>query len=130
MTKHENPAALEASAQNIFVPVTREQLLESAINFFSEHPSQKFRLFHGLEFMTNEHLHELETAGTVLQPLEEALAASNLPIDGTVKALMQPPLLLTSRDLHAVACDCDAGVSHVGGEVAALIFHGAFGYFD
>jgi hypothetical protein len=127
MTKHENPSVLEDGAQKVFVPTTREQLLRSAIDLFRQRPNQKFRLYHGLEFMTNEHLLELKTSGTILQPLEEAMAAANLPTDGTVKSLMQPPLLLTSHDLHAISCDCHEGATHTEGVVAALMFQGRFG---
>ena len=126
MTKHEDPAAFAADALPVFVPVTRKQLLQSAIAIFRQQPDQMYRLFHGLEFMSNEQLLELKTAGTILQPLEEALTAANLPTDGTVSALMQPPLAITSHDLHAVSCDCGVGATEVEGAVAALMFQGRF----
>lgn len=120
MTDQQRVAELESKA----LPIpSRVDLFASAVEFFKKNPNQKFRLFHGTEYMDDSHLRSLVVAGTTLEPIDTALKAAGVSTDGTVGKLVDLQAL-DKGDVHALACDCHTGVSRVDGELASLIFQG------
>ncbi len=120
MTNQQRVAELESRA----LPIpSRVDLLAAAVEFFKDNPQKKFGLFHGTEFMSDDHLRSLTVAGTTLEPIEVAIKAAGIATDGTVGDLIDLQAL-NKEDIHALACDCHAGVNLIPGEVASLVFRG------
>ncbi len=118
MTDQKRLAELESRA----LPIpTRADMLASAITFFKMHPDQKFRLFHGVEYMSFAQERELQVVGTMLEPINMALNAAGIKTDGTVGNLLDLQVLNDS-DVHCFTCDCHISEEEVDGATASLIF--------
>jgi hypothetical protein len=120
MTQHPQVAALTATA----VPLpTREEVWKATRAICRERRKDMFTIPQRLENLLPADLATIKVAGTVYEPLEQAAADLGLPTDGTLGALMQPPLSLTEIEAH-VFCGCNLGDEQIDGWALELIYHG------
>lgn len=99
-----NAIARTANAEPL-AALTREQKFKIVIAALVAQGNKTFKAIHDIERMSAEELNSYPTAGTILQPVVNALNIHGVATDGTVGGVMRS-LEFDPDDVHYVACWC------------------------
>ncbi|MDB5238637.1 MAG: hypothetical protein JWM46_907 [Candidatus Kaiserbacteria bacterium] len=99
-------------------PLTRARKLEIAAEGIRSRGDIDYKTIRKIEDMTLEVVMALPVAGTVFQPIANALTANDCPTDNTVGAVMKT-LELDQGQVHSIACACHENSEHMTGVHAA-----------